>query len=103
MIIPSYSNIDIIQGSIGYGNTTEGITDWRIQNTSTGVFNILNSTSVTTRLSIIENGNIGIITTPSISSSKFNINGFVSCSGIYKKNNRDVLNDTSNIDIIITE
>jgi len=95
MIICDNNNIDIIQGVIGYGNA-EGITDWRIQNTSTGVFNILNSTSATARLSIIDNGNIGIRTTPSISSSKFNINGFVSCSGIYKKNNINILNDTSN-------
>jgi hypothetical protein len=42
MIIFSYSNIDIIQGNIGYGNA-EGITDWRIENTSNGVFNISNS------------------------------------------------------------
>ena len=95
MIICDNNNIDIIQGVIGYGNA-EGITDWRIQNTSSGVFNILNSSSATARLSIIDNGNIGIRTTPSISSSKFDINGNVSCSGIYKKNNRDVLNDTSN-------
>jgi hypothetical protein len=46
MIITSYSNIDFIQGNIGYGNTTEGITDWRIENTSNGIFNILNSSSI---------------------------------------------------------
>jgi len=46
MIIRSYSNIDIIQGIIGYGNVSEGITDWRITNTNTGVFNILNSSSI---------------------------------------------------------
>ena len=46
MIVWSYSNIDIIQGVIGYGNVTEGITDWRISNTSSGVFNILNSSSI---------------------------------------------------------
>ena len=45
MIVWSYSNIDIIQGVIGYGNASEGITDWRIQNSSSGVFNILNSSS----------------------------------------------------------
>jgi hypothetical protein len=48
MIVWSYSNIDIIQGVIGYGNATEGITDWRITNTSGGVFNILNSSSIIT-------------------------------------------------------
>ena len=46
MIVWSYSNIDIIQGVIGYGNASEGITDWRIQNSSSGVFNILNSSSI---------------------------------------------------------
>jgi len=46
MIIWSYSNIDIIQGINGYGNATEGITDWRITNTNSGVFNILNSSSI---------------------------------------------------------
>jgi len=46
MIIWSYSNIDIIQGIIGYGNASEGITDWRITNTSNGIFNILNSSSI---------------------------------------------------------
>ena len=45
MIICGNSNIDIIQGVIGYGNV-EGITDWRIQNTSNGVFNIMNSSSI---------------------------------------------------------
>ena len=34
MIICSHSNIDIIQGVIGYGDA-EGITDWRISNTIT--------------------------------------------------------------------
>ena len=46
MIIRDNSNIDIIQGNIGYGDTTEGITDWRIENTSAGVFNINNSSSI---------------------------------------------------------
>ena len=48
MIIRSYSNIDIIQGIIGYGNVTEGITDWRITNTNSGIFNISNSSSIIT-------------------------------------------------------
>ena len=46
MIITSYSNIDFIQGVIGYGNATEGITDWRLENTGAGVFNIQNSSSI---------------------------------------------------------
>ena len=102
MIILSYSNIDIIQGVIGYGNASEGITDWRISNTSngnigtSGIFNIFNSSSVTANLSIIDNGNIGIGTTPATSSSKLEIIGDINISDNYKKNNRDVINDTSN-------
>jgi len=102
MIIFSYSNIDIIQGNIGYGNITEGITDWRIANTSngnigsTGIFNIFNSSSTTANLSIIDNGNIGIGTTPQTSSSKLEIIGNINISGNYKINNRDIINDTSN-------
>jgi len=96
MIIPSYSNIDIIQGVIGYGNATEGITDWRIENSTTGVFNILNSSSATANLSIIDSGNIGFGTTPLIISSKLEIIGDVNISSNFKKNNRDVINDTSN-------
>ena len=102
MIILSHSNIDIIQGVIGYGNATEGITDWRISNTSngiigsTGIFNIFNSSSATANLSIIDNGNIGIGTTPITSSSKLEIIGNINISGNYRKNNRDVINDTSN-------
>jgi hypothetical protein len=46
MIICDTSNIDIIQGIIGYGNISEGMTDWRIENTSNGIFNILNSSSI---------------------------------------------------------
>jgi len=102
MIILSYSNIDIIQGVIGYGNATDGITDWRISNTSngnvgtSGIFNIFNSSSITANLSIIDNGNIGIGTTPTTSSSKLEIIGDINISGNFKKNNRDVINDTSN-------
>jgi hypothetical protein len=47
MIITTYSNIDLIQGVIAYGNVAEGITDWRITNTPTGILNILNSSSIT--------------------------------------------------------
>ena len=90
------SNIDIIQGTIGYGNVSEGITDWRIENTSTGVLNILNSTSITPNISIIGNGNVGIGTIPIIGSSKMEIIGDTNISGFYKKNNRDVIADTSN-------
>ena len=93
MIICSHSNIDIIQGVIGYGDA-EGITDWRITNTNTGILNILNSTSVNARLSILENGNVGIGTTNP--ASMLDIVGDTNITGVYKKNNRDVINDTSN-------
>jgi len=96
MIVFYTNNIDIIQGTIGYGNVSEGITDWRIQNTTTGILNILNSTSTIPNMSIIDNGNVGIGTTPIIGSSKMEIIGDINISGIYKINNRDVLADTSN-------
>jgi hypothetical protein len=69
MIICATSNIDLIQGVIGYGDV-EGITDWRITNTKTaeegqtGIFNILNNTSTIPKVSIIDNGNVGIGTSP---------------------------------------
>jgi hypothetical protein len=94
MIICGNSNIDIIRGTVGYGDV-EGITDWRLENTSAGVFNIKNSTSSTSNLSIISNGNIGIGTTPT-ASSKLEIDGDINISGNYKKNNINVISTTSN-------
>ena len=96
MIVRLYSNIDIIQGINRYGNAVDGITDWRIENTANGVFNILNSSSTTPNISIIENGNVGIGTIPITASSKLEVFGDVNTTGIYRKNNRDVITDTSN-------
>jgi hypothetical protein len=94
MIIFNNNSIDIIQGS-SYGDAG-GITDWRLENTSAGVFNILNNLSTTARVSIIDNGNIGFGTTPISSSSKLEIIGDINISGNYKKKNNDVIMDTSN-------
>jgi hypothetical protein len=105
MIICSASNIDLIQGALGYGDATEGIniTDWRISNTQSaiagqsGVFNIFNSSSITPNISIVDNGTVGIGTVPSIlSTSKMEIVGNVNITGAYNINNRNVINDTSN-------
>jgi hypothetical protein len=98
MIVWSYSNIDIIQGVIGYGNASEGITDWRISNTSNGngTFNILNSSSESSRFTIIDNGNIGIGTTPTSTSSLLEIGGDLNINGNYKKNNIDIMQSSSN-------
>jgi hypothetical protein len=94
MIICSANNIDIIQGSLGYGDTTQGvnITDWRISNTQSGVFNIFNSSSITPNISILDNGTVGIGTVPSISStSKLEILGNLNITGAYNINNRNVI------------
>jgi hypothetical protein len=93
MIICSSSNIDIVQGVLGYGNP-EGITDWRIANTVTGSFDIINSISQTSRLTILENGNVGIGNTNP--GSILDIGSDVNITGIYKKGNRDIISDTSN-------
>ena len=96
MIICSSSNIDLVQGVLGYGNP-EGITDWRIANTISGAngnLNIFNSISQTSRLTILENGNVGIGNTNP--GSIMDIVGDVNITGVYKKGNRDIISDTSN-------
>jgi hypothetical protein len=99
MIICSYSNIDIIQGDVAYGSTinaNESIVDWRLENSNVGVLNILNSSSSIPRISVIENGNIGVGTVPAPMSEKLEVLGEVNITGTYKNSNRDILADTSN-------
>ena len=96
MIHRGSSNIDFVQGVLGYGNP-EGITDWRIANILSGAsgnLNIFNSVSQSSRLTILENGNVGIGNTNP--GSILDIGGDVNITGVYKKGNRDVISDTSN-------
>ena len=84
MIICSSSNIDLIQGVSGYGTAADGATDWRIENTATGVFNILNSPNLLTpNVSIIDAGNIGIGTIPVSGTNKLQVQGNLNVSGGY--------------------
>ena len=84
MIICSSSNIDLIQGVSGYGTVSDGATDWRIENTATGVFNILNSPNLLTpNVSIIGAGNIGIGTIPVSGTNKLQVQGNLNVSGGY--------------------
>ena len=92
MIICSSNNIDFIQGVVAYGNEPL-ITDWRIAN-SNGVLNVFNSKSNNANLAVLESGNISIGN--SIQSGSLDIYGDVNITGVYKKNSRDVVNDTSN-------
>jgi hypothetical protein len=50
----------------------------------------------TTKISIIENGNVGIGITPLTNSSLLEVAGDVNIIGNYKRNNRDIILDTSN-------
>lgn len=99
MIICSTSNVDLIHGVIGYGNVSDGTTDWRITNTKTavvgqtGIFNILNSTSVTPNFTIIETGNIGIGTSTNITNKLQLYNDFTSSTTISITNN-NIANNT---------
>jgi hypothetical protein len=83
MIICSSSNIDLIQGVSGYGTAADGATDWRIENTTTGVFNILNSPNLLApNVSIIDAGNVGIGTIPVTGTNKLQVQGDTSVSGL---------------------
>jgi hypothetical protein len=87
MIICSSSNIDLIQGVSGYGTVADGATDWRIENTSTGVFNILNSPNLLApNVSIIDVGNVGIGTIPITGTNKLQVQGAASVSGLITAN-----------------
>lgn len=92
MIICSTSNVDLIHGVIGYGNVSDGTTDQRITNTKTavvgqtGIFNILNSTSVTPNFTIIETINIGIGTTPLTGTNILQVQGNTFVSGLITAN-----------------
>ena len=84
MIHRGSSNIDFVQGLLGYGNP-EGITDWRIANIlngSSGNLNIFNSVSQNSRLTILENGNVGVGNTNP--GSILDIVGDVNIAGVYK-------------------
>jgi hypothetical protein len=106
MIICSTSNIDLIHGVVGYGNVSDGTTDWRITNTKTavvgqtGILNILNSTSTTPNFSIIENGNIGIGTAPNINNKLILYNAITDSTSLSIANNY-TSNYTSNYTKII--
>jgi hypothetical protein len=83
MIICSSSNIDLIQGVSGYGTAADGATDWRIENTTTGVFNILNSPNLLApNVSIIDAGNVGIGTIPVTGTNKLQVQGDTSVTGL---------------------
>lgn len=87
MIICSSSNIDLIQGITGYGTVSDGATDWRIENTPTGVFNILNSPNLLVpNVSIIDVGNVGIGTIPISGTNKLQVQGAASVSGLITAN-----------------
>jgi hypothetical protein len=87
MIICSSSNIDLIQGVSGYGTVADGATDWRIENTPTGVFNILNSPNLLApNVSIIDVGNVGIGTIPITGTNKLQVQGAASISGLITAN-----------------
>ena len=87
MIICSSSNIDLIRGVSGYGTVADGATDWRIENTPEGVFNILNSPNLLEpNVSIIDVGNVGIGTIPITGTNKLQVQGAASVSGLITAN-----------------
>jgi len=103
MIICSSSNIDLIQGVTGYGTAADGATDWRIENTATGVFNVLNSPNLLApNLSIIESGNVGIGTIPGTGTNKLQVQGNANVSGDTLSKTYTATNTTAGTNDIFT-
>jgi hypothetical protein len=103
MIICSSSNIDLIQGVTGYGTAGDGATDWRIENTATGVFNILNSPNLLApNISIIDAGNVGIGTIPNTGTNKIQVQGNANVSGDTLSKTYTATNTTSGTNDILT-
>jgi len=103
MIICSSSNIDLIQGVTGYGTVGDGVVDWRIENTATGVFNVLNSPNLLApNLSIIESGNVGIGTIPGTGTNKLQVQGNANVSGDTLSKTYTATNTTAGTNDIFT-
>ena len=103
MIICSSSNIDLIQGVSGYGTVGDGVVDWRIENTATGVFNILNSPNLLApNLSIIETGNVGIGTIPATGTNRLQVQGNLNVSADTLSKTYTATNTTTGTNDILT-
>jgi hypothetical protein len=103
MIICSSSNIDLIQGVTGYGTAADGATDWRIENTATGVFNILNSPNLLApNVSIIDAGNVGVGTIPVSGTNKLQVQGNANVSGDTLSKTYTATNTTAGTNDILT-
>jgi len=103
MIICSSSNIDLIQGVSGYGTAADGATDWRIENTATGVFNILNSPNLLApNVSIIDAGNVGVGTIPVSGTNKLQVQGNLNVSADTLSKTYTATNTTAGTNDILT-
>jgi len=103
MIICSSSNIDLIQGVTGYGTAADGATDWRIENTATGVFNILNSPNLLApNVSIIDAGNVGVGTIPVSGTNKLQVQGNLNVSADTLSKTYTATNTTAGTNDILT-
>jgi hypothetical protein len=103
MIICSSSNIDLIQGVSGYGTAADGATDWRIENTAGGVFNILNSPNLLApNVSIIDAGNVGVGTIPVSGTNKLQVQGNLNVSADTLSKTYTATNTTAGTNDILT-